>query len=300
MLGRAGYGSTGGSRPAARPTLRAAAAAAASASGSRRPRQATSVPPTASSGAAYSTTTSSGASARAVTTSNASRPSGQCLGAGVDDRGVVAARIAATARSRNAHLRAALSTSANRGVRQRDRQRQAREARRRDPRSATVPRVSDLLELERDQRVGQVVVDRLRRVAHRRRRERIVGEQAAQQSLERGRSRPPAGRSGQSADLARTSSSRHVNRSRRARSRRDERRVALAHRREALGGVAVEPPSKLLLEQRQDVAHERRAARHPLVVGAPAVVVRARTGASPESARPASGTAPRGAYASAA
>ena len=42
-----------------------------SASASRLPRHATSVPPSESSGAAYSTTTSSGASARAVTRSKA-------------------------------------------------------------------------------------------------------------------------------------------------------------------------------------------------------------------------------------
>jgi hypothetical protein len=53
----------------------------------------------------------------------------------------------------------------------------------------------------------------------------------------------------------------------------DECGVAPAHRVEAVGGVAVQIPGQLLLEQRKDVPHERRAASHPLVVGASAMVV---------------------------
>ncbi len=78
---------------------------------SRRPRHATSVPPTASSGAAYSTTTSSGASARAVTRSNARSPSGQASTRAWTTRALATSQ-AAIARSRNAHFRDALSTSA--------------------------------------------------------------------------------------------------------------------------------------------------------------------------------------------
>ena len=55
----------------------------------------------------------------------------------------------------------------------------------------------------------------------------------------------------------------------------NECRVALTHRIETAGCVAVQSAGQLLLEQWEDVPHQSGAASHPLVVGAAAVVIKA-------------------------
>ena len=91
------------------------------------PFQATSDPPSASSGAAYSQSTASGASARATTRSCAPSPSAHSSARARTTR-ALPIPAAAHSRARNSHLRAALSTSATRAPRQRDREHESREA----------------------------------------------------------------------------------------------------------------------------------------------------------------------------
>ena len=121
----------------------AATAASASSAGSGRPFQATSDPCSASSGAAYSTRTPRDASARAVTRSCAPRPAGHASARALTTVTLARASVAA-ARPRNEHFRPTLSTRGFLSVR-----------------------------AQRDERVGDVHVDALCRVAHRRDRRRL-------------------------------------------------------------------------------------------------------------------------------
>ena len=134
---------------------------------SRLPRQATSVPPIRSSGAAYSATTASGASARAVTRSNLPSPSGHCSA-----RALTTVAFVSPAACDRPFDERALATVA---LHQRDARASGRAiASGRpgkpapEPRSAIDrPRGPHAAKLERHQRVGQMVVDGRRRVADR-------------------------------------------------------------------------------------------------------------------------------------
>ena len=161
------YGSlrTTSSRLAARAAARRAAAA--SCLGLRRPLPSTptSDPPIASSGAAYSHSTASGASARATTRSWAPSPRRHSSARACTTRGVARSPAALHSRSRNSHLRAALSTSATPASGSAHREHDAREIRRRSRGRRPRARAATQSSAERAERVRHVDVDRRRRRA---------------------------------------------------------------------------------------------------------------------------------------
>ena len=166
-------------------------------SGSRWPRQATSVPPSRSSGAAYSTTTSSGASARAVTRSSDRRRSTPRLGRGRPRR--CRARTFASSAVQELALTLRALDEVHVCLRESDRQREAGQSRARSE-VGDRRRSLERLELERDERIGQVVVERMRSV-DRRWRERIFRQQREQRPEPLGRRRRQAVARRQRADI---------------------------------------------------------------------------------------------------
>ena len=188
------------------------------------------------------------ATARAVTRSKARMTLGPLLGAGVDG-----ARVADAARAialeMNAHFRGAAVDERHGAGRQRDRQRQAGEpgARRRCPPTSRARR--DLGDLERDQRIREVVGrgsprDRGASWARAESPRQTPAASAAGPAPRR-RQRVPSGEIRQMPCPCRRRS--FVLRAPRALPR-DERLVALAHQGQPLGGITVESSVKLFLE----------------------------------------------------
>ncbi len=158
------------------PSSPAACKPARSSSESRRPRQSTSAPPRRNSGAAYSSTTGCAATARASTTSWAPMPLGPLLHPRAHRFGVLDAGGVLHTLDERALARLALN-ELHLAAGQRDGERQPREAGAR----ANVDHpagFAHLLELERDQRVRKMHVNRLLRRTHGRRREVVQGQRA--------------------------------------------------------------------------------------------------------------------------
>ena len=261
------------------PDLRGRPRAAASSAGSRRPLHATSTPPSASSGAAYSTSTGSAAIARAVTTSCARRRPATPPRA----RATTTVFASAPRRSRarwNAHLRAALSTSATRAPVARP---QAPGRGSRGPsrgRRSGSPRGP--VELQRDERVGQVGV---RRRSIRRTDVGAAGSSASAASSAASRRRP-----GGSPQRTTSGSTSAAGPARASIGRCSRVAESMSVRRSA---YASSPRERLPARQRGP----RPPARASTGSSGGCRGGRARRACCAGSARPASGTAPRGARA---